>query len=384
MTPTRLLQRLSAAALLALAPLSITPASAQEKAPAVPAIADDDVVAQLDRAELVEWKRAMGVRASAMRDLEKAKSMAQAPRVEFKGFQSETPEMRKAKADKVAQDANAKLAESDKSLNALRVKAAERLKGSSVTAACALAPLPDAIRATPAPLLAAAAAAGYDRLALAGVFLPARATLAADPGLSLALREAFETAEGKLPVEGAPSFAGKTLRLGSAKCGVVVGEVHPMPAQGGALWAARLIDGKSFRVVASTLTFIANDKAAPAYGAKAPARYEVTLQDKRNFFGRLGATEAWSFGVSGTNAGAAMMRSVLLARGTPEVNDYAFLAATLRGDAADPVSKALWVVEPAAGGNGFAVTSRPAGRATGGVEVGELLLAPAVEPPAAH
>ncbi len=369
---------LAVAALLACAPLFAAP-TAEPKAAS---LSDEEVRTLLDRKEQIEWDRLVGVRTGVTRDLEKAKALAQPPKVEFKGFQLETPESRKAKADKLAQDATARLAECDKGMDALRAAAAERVKSATLSAPCEILALPEAIKASAAALAAAAKDNGCERLALAGVLVPSRGAGTSDAALSVAFREAFESLEAKPTLDGAPSFEGAKLKLATEKTGVVLAEVHPLGTRGGALWTARLVDGKTFRVLAVSLAFVPADASAAASGT--PTRYAASLLDKRNFLGRLGAAESWSFGVEGAGPGTALVRAAFLARGTPEVNDYATLATLLKGPKGDPVSKGVWLVEAAEDGVRFSLSSRPAGRAGSGVPVGDVTLTPVVEKPAAN
>lgn len=371
---------LALCALLAVAPLHA--AEPDPKSAPGAGLAEDEVRALLDRNELAEWNRLADRRAEALRDLDKAKTIAQPPRVAFKGFQSETPEMRKAKADKLTQDANAVIAKCDKEQASLRAVAAERMKSSVLSAPCPVHPLPEAIKASAAEIALAAKDLRYDRLALAGVLLPSRGPAASDAALTGAFREAFEALSPKPAVSGAPAFSGSELKLPAARTAVVVAEVHSLGASVGALWTARLVDGKTFRVLAVSLAFVPVGK--PAAGAVAPARYEVSFVDKRNFLGRLGLAEAWSFGAEGSGPGPALLRAALIARGTPEMNDYGTLATLLGGAGKDPFSKGFWVVEPTSDALRFTVGSRAAGRTGGMVPVGELTLAPVVEKPAVH
>lgn len=381
---------LSVAGLFALAPLF----AAEPVKPAEPAVtlSDEEVHGLLERNEIAQWERAVAARASVSRDLERARqrAVAGAPSgATMKGFDSETPEQRKAKADKLVKDLEEKLSVIDKTLEAVREIAVSRVKAASFSVPCPIRALPEAITASAGDLRAAATAAGYKALSLAGVFVPLNGSVAADAGLTDALRAALTTEGDALPVEAAPVFSGASLKVASdKKTGVVVAEVLPAASLGGAIWSVRLVDAATFRVISAGAAFIPSPAAAEAakndyYNRdKKPVGYEIAVQDRRNFVARLGAATNNSFGLDGSGAEVALLRVALAGRPVPALNDYAYLAAVLGGPKDDPVSKALWVVRPGADVVNFSLGSRlVGGRNTATVPVGEVFLSPVFPTP---
>jgi hypothetical protein len=381
----RIFSRLSVlVGLLALAPLF-----AEEAAKPVTTLSDEDVRGLLERAEIAQWERTVSVRAGLVRDLERAKVKATGSGLtgtELYGFESDTPEQRKAKAEKLVQDLAAKIADVDKTLGTMREIAASRVKAASFSVACPILQLKEAFAISSGELRAAAGADGYKTLSLAGVFVPLNGTMAADSGLTDALRAALTSEANGPVVEAAPTFSAGALNVASdKKTGVVVAEVHPLKTIGGALWSVRLVDAATFRVVAASSAFIPSPAALEAAKKdysnrdKQPTSYEISVQDRRNFVARLGAGINLSFGVEGTGAEATMLRAALVTRKNPALNDFAFLASVLGGPKTDSVSKALWVIQPGADVGNFALGARQVGgRSSAVAPVGEVSLLPVV------
>ncbi len=391
MSPRILFRLLSVSGFLAFAPLFAAVAAKPVTPPCT--LSDDEVRGLLERNEVAAWERTVASRLAASRDLENAKRKAAAGAPSsgtMKGFDSETPEQRKAKAEKLVKDTTDKLAGIDRTLDAMRDIAVARVKAASFSVACPIRPLPEAITASAGELRAAAA--GYKVLSLAGVFVPLNGADAADAGLTDALRAALTGDEKSPAVEGAPAFSGASLKVvKDRKTAVVVAEVLPLATLGGALWSVRLVDASTFRVVAASSAFIPSPAAIEAakkdyYNRdKQPVSYEISVQDRRNFVARLGTATNLSFGIDGSGVEAALLRVALAGRPVPALNDYAYLAGVLGGPGADTVSKALWVVQPGVEVGNFSLGSRLVGGRAGLVApVGEVTFLPVVAKPAQY
>lgn len=382
------------AGMFALAPLFAepTPPVAKERA-----LSDEEVRSQLEGNESTQWERAVASRAVLLRDLDRAKVKAAgngSSGIEMKGFETETPEARKAKAEKLVLDLTAKISDVEKSLGIMREIAAARVKAASYTVPCPVKKLPEAIATTAGEIRAAAVAKGYKSLALAGVFVPlgGAVTSVSDSGLTDALRAALVAGGATPGVEPCPSFAGATLKVASdKKTAIVLAEALPLGSFGGALWSVRLVDAATFRVVAASSTFIPSStgveaaKKDPYNRDKQPASYEISVQDRRNFVARLGASINLSFGVDGDGVDATMLRAALATRPNPDLNDFAFLASVLGGPKTDSVSKALWVIQPGASAGKFMLGARLVGdRSSSVAPMGEVVFRPAVAKPAAQ
>lgn len=379
------------AGLLAFAPFL----AAEPEKPVSPGLnlTDAEVKGLLERNEVPQWDRAVATRAGLGRELDRAKAKAVGTgtsALDMKGFESETPEQRKAKAEKLVQDITAKIAGVDKTLEAMREIAAARVKAASFSVACPISALPEAITASATELRAVAVASGYKALSVAGVFVPVSRVVTSDSGLTESLRVALNGADEKGPVvEAAPTFVAGALKVASdKKTGVIVAEVLPFGSLGGALWSVRLVDAKTFGVLAVSSAFIPSAASIEAAKKdyytreKQPVSYEISVQDRRNFVGRLGAGINMSFGVEGAGVDAGMLRAALATRPNPGLNDFAFLASVLGGPKTDAVSKALWVVQPGASAGKFTLGARlVGGRSSAVAPVGEVAFLPVVAKP---
>lgn len=351
-------------------------ASAQEtQAPKLP---DDEVLPQLQGGEIVEWNKAVAARAGVIRDLQRAKELVTPPREALVGFQAREVAEKKERGEKLATDAAARQVELDKTFDRLRAVAATRINAGALTLLCPVQKLDEALKSAAAELVSVSDKVGYEKISVAGVFLPAGGRLAGDAGLGGSLREALVAAGGKV-AEAPTAFAGGSLKAGAD--GVVVAEVYPLADRTGAVLGVRLVDSRSFRIVSSTLAFIPSNTQQPQYSSYGrPECYEVVFTDRRNFIGKLGGAKEWSFGAEGDDIGVSLMKSVLSTRRDIVVNGYSFLAEVLGGPKADSVSKALWVVSRGPKAMEFEVKSRAVGNASSPIAVGSVVLRPYVKP----
>ena len=331
-------------------------------------LSDDEVRAQLDRNELLEWNRLLDMRASAARELENSKTAAQPPRIEFKGFQSETPEMRKAKADKIARGASVKLAACDKSLAALRATAADRVSASALRVPCPILSLRDAFSTGAAELISFAKTAGYARAASVGVVISSQGKPVRDAALGELLSEAVNAAQ--------ESSAGAIST--DDRIALVVAELQPCEPAGGVLISLRLLDSKNFRVCRAFVAAVPSDASKLDFSrSDRPTAFVVTLADTRNFMAKLGVGEKWAFGVDGFGAGSCLLKAALASRETPALSDAGFLELAAGKPLATKVSmNAFWIAAPEAEKpSSWVVSSRLASADSKPVPVGALSLA---------
>lgn len=356
----------------------------------MPKLSDGEVLAQLQPAELAEWKKTVAGVEQVQRDLTWGKRLATPPGTVMAGGEAKRVADDKAKGEALIAAANARMVELEKNFETLRAKAAARLAANVITALCPVRPLPEALKSAAIEIVAASDKVGYDRLAVAGVFLAQRGTMTSDPGLVTAFGEALVVAGAKT-VGGPPSFSGSELKLESPGTAVVVAEVHPLQNKTGAILSVRLVDGHSFRIVSASVAFIPSGLAQPAYSL--PESYEVAFSDRRNFIANLGQARGWSFGTEGDEAGDAMLKAVLAGRGDTIVNGYDFLAKVLNGPKVDKLSKAFWITAPAPAAVAspgtdpnapkniaYEIKSRSAEKGSAPLPVGSLVLRPYVKP----
>ena len=347
---------------------------------------DDEVRTLLTGEEIASWKHADRERFIAGQELARAKDLATPAKSGLKGYETETETARKNRADALTKIADNRIADADRTVARLHAIALDRMNAGATTVTIPVRPLPEALRTSSSELLAAAKTAGFDKLAIAGVFIVARGKLSGDAALTEAFRDAIAAEGSGMTFDPAPTFDGDKLAgSGTGKTGVILAEVHPLAGLNGAIWIARLVGGAGFTVTATSPDFIPNDKAIAAnpYGAKAPTEYEAVLRDRRDFFAHLGVAKDWSFGIAGTGPGTGLLRLALAARNSPPLNDYAFLAAALRGEKPDAISKAFWSVESSANTSRFLISSHPADKpAEAAVPVGEIFIRPVPENPA--
>lgn len=363
---------------------------ARAEEPAMPKLTDSEVLAQLRPAELTEWKKAVSGVEQVQRDLAWGKRLTTPPGTIMAGGEAKRVADEKVKGEALIAAANTRMVELEKNFETLRAKAAARLAANVITALCPVRPLPEALKSASLELVAASDKAGYDRLALAGVFLSQRGSLSSDPGLVTAFGEAL-TVAGAKSLSGPPSFVGSELKLETPGTAVAVAEVHPLANKTGAILSVRLVDGRSFRIVSASVAFIPSGLAQPTYGQS--EGYEVAFSDRRNFLANLGQAREWSFGTEGDEAGDALLKAVLAGRGDTVVDGYDFLAKVLNGPKANKVSKAYWITSPApvvvaAPGSdpnapkniAYEIKSRAAEKGSAPIPVGSLVLRPYVKP----
>lgn len=329
-----------------------------------------DVRKLLSPTEAAEWQSLTNSRGKLATALEAANRRLAAGgvrTVEMKGFESETPAQRLAKAEKSVAEATAALAAVDTKLGVLRAKIDEVLEQSTVRLPVAVRDLNAEYTVAAVKFAAAAKAAGFTHLALAGVYSRGDGGLIADAGLTDSLRTAFTASAAGLQISGTPKFKAGTLTVPApGKTGVVVAELLPARELGGLCSVVRLVDASNFKVLASTVAIIPSSAKSGA----GPSR-ELTLKDTRGFIARLGGGAKFSFGVEGLSLESALLRAMFAGHPVVVTNDYAFLAKALHGKEADTVSTAFWVTAESDPAGGFQLGSRPASRSTT-VPVGEV------------
>lgn len=345
-------------------------AMAQSVAVASPQLSDGDVRKMLTRDESSKWDSLLSARKKAAMELASATRQLESGAVNsaavMKGFDNETPEQRRAKAEKRVEVANASLVTVDKGISALRDLAVARLEKSTLRIEVPYRDLRTEYAVVAAKFAAAAKAAGFTHVALAGVYSPVGEELHVDAGLSDSLRAAFTSSTGGLVLSKAPVFKGGALVVSPVgKTGVVVAEIFPAKAQGGLCSIVRLVDPKTFKVLASSIAMIPSKT-----GVTQPA-LTLTLLDKQNFFFRLGDASRYSFGVEGRSLDAALLRAIFAGHSELVTNDYEFLASVLGGSSPDTVSTAFWIARPGSDDTGFNVETRAAARSTS-APVGEV------------
>lgn len=331
MLPVRPSRRFALLALLAIS--AVSPLRAEAPPSKGAPLSDEEVRAWLERDELPAWNRLAAARTEAERLVARGKDMQNARSgAEFKGV-GDPPEARKAKGDALMKAGQDRLVELDKLRASLMEKVAARIRDSATKVVCPELPFRDALTSGVAQIVPEAAKAGYDGVIPAGFIMFANGRGSADVSLGEFFAEAVKAAAPSAPQGG--------------KVAIVLAELQPCEAAGGAFLSIRLLEPSQGVVIRSALLFVPTD------AAKAPVRSGgrktmIMFEDGRNVLEKLGAADSWVFDTEGDPVGACLLKTVLATRGKPAVSDRTFLKQVLRRDSEkSPDSiKASWVISP--------------------------------------
>lgn len=344
-------------------------------------LTDDEAKIRLTKEESAEWTRLAKLRELADRDLKRGQELQKPNRATLRGPAEESPEARFSRGQALATEASLKLTDIATKTDVIRNAVAARMTAEARKAPCPSVAMADIFKKGASDIAEAAKAAGYEHLAVTGVFTTNGETVTSDGGFTTAFLAAF-TPEGAPPlmhVVAAPAYSGGKLTVASPKTAIVIAEMHPMRGLAGLdgiLWSARITDPDTGLVKNVSLAYI---PAPNSYNAA--ENFEAVLLDRRNFLAKLGPAADWPFGIDGFGITQTLLRATLVAGPKPPLDDFAFfIAATRSPKTSDKTTKALWSIESKEGRH-FVLSRRAGDAPSAAIRMGELVFAPAAPKP---
>lgn len=361
------------------------------------ALLDGEIRANLQGEETRQWESLERRQKEADLDIIRGNELLTPRRAALKGFESESPEARKARGDALVKTAKDNLARIDKERAQLLRDIESRLVATAAPVRCPLLSLKDAFNQAATELTEAGRNAGYTRIIPAGVVLPARGGSARDNAMSSLLVETLqhlddannpETKSDANHPTGEPSSAPAPAPIppaeptaGPQQTAWILGEIRPCEAPKGALVAFRLVDKSTGLVQRATLALVPaapNEITRRAYGATEPPAYRAMILDTRNFLTKLGASAKWTFEVEGDDAAACVARVTIAARGAPALSDATTLRRLLDKKIESPAEvKAYWTTSTDPETKTWFLNTRLAAKNAKTLPVGRIDFAPA-------
>ncbi|MBC2596343.1 hypothetical protein H5P28_18910 [Ruficoccus amylovorans] len=387
------LPRFALIVILALLPVALQAAKKNAPAEPVTTLSDEEVVQRLATTDILAWERAMDLKKQGLSLIDSGKRLQEREVGAFRDAASVARDKEDGK--RMAAEGQAKVAEAEAELNALRLKAEEASPSQTPANAAAathkldLAPQTfgdDVLVPVIEKQLFTLWGMGYKRILLIGAWASTTDATTPLPQLRTKLAEEMRRKDGNrysivptdasdylyLVIDGVPTvnYPNKFDTANAQRTALVYAELVPSPDRKETWISLRAVDANSMELIDSRLLLCKNDAAldemlglspdekADAVTTRPQEPVAVVINDEADFVARVDASNAtYQFGIrylgdaSGFRARqAAILLKTILPPAGIKMSDADFFARALPTDEASAQEEvrydALWQLEP--------------------------------------